>query len=765
MFVAMVLAICPQPQPSAAEGYVTPYIAREGRDRGPYVNPYIGYVKSDIGYVSPDIGAIAAGDGDLLRPYVKSDIGYVSPDIGAIAAGDGDLLRPYVKSDIAYVGPDIGAAAAEGGDLAGYVNPFIGTAPAPGAGYGLEFDGGDTFPGAVYPAGMLAWSPDTAETRLPGGYAYADHTLKGLSLTHFSGRGCTVYQDVPILPVLGGDARPTFQHVNESASPGDYAVTLDNGVSLELSATARTGFGRFTFPNSTPASLAIDAAGSVNQVLDAQLSVDADKQMVTGHVQSQVGCGSDAYTLYFAIAFDRPFASVWTSATNATLTFDGPIVQAKPAISYVSIDNALENLSTEDPGWDLTAVRSEARAAWNDVLGRVEVQGGSTDELTSFYTALYHAFLEPNVFSDANGEYIGFDDQVHQVTAGHAQYANIAGWDQYRALIHLRAILAPSQASDIVQSLVNDAEQGGGGMPRWEQANRNSAGMVGDSPAVYVANAYAFGARDFDVEAALTALDLGASTIGTTSGGHLVREFGEAWLRLGYVPDQPSITLEYATDDFALAQFARTLGRQDLYDRYTARAAGWTNTFNPASGFIEPRDAAGAFESVDHARWCCGFVEGNAAQYTWMVPFDTSGLIAKLGGPTMAIARLDNFFSQTNAGPNRPYAWIGNEPSLAAAWLYDFAGAPEKTRAVVDRIRKIEFRPTADGLPGNDDGGTLSAWYVFAALGLYPAIPGVGGFATAEPLFDAADVHLANGAELRVSRQVGMPPWIDWSPN
>jgi len=654
-------------------------------------------------------------------------------------------------------------AAAEGDDLAQYVNPFIGTAPAPGTGYGVEFDGGDTFPGAVVPTGMLAWSPDTAETHLPGGYAYADHTLKGFSLTHFSGRGCTVYQDVPILPVLGADRRPTFQHANEAASAGDYAVTLDAGVSVELTATTRTGFGRFTFPDDLPATLTVDAGGSVNPVLDAHIDVDGERHMVTGRVQSQIGCGTDAYTLYFAIVFDQPFNSVETANNVATLSFDGPTVHVKPAISYVSVDNAIANLAAENPGWDLSSVRSAARAAWNDVLHRIEVQGGSSDERTVFYTALYHASLEPNVFSDANGDYIGFDDQVHRVADGHAQYANIAGWDQYRALIQLRTILAPDQAGDIIQSLVNDAEQGGGGMPRWEQANRNSAGMVGDSPAVYVANAYAFGAQGFDTQAALAALDLGASTVGASSGGHPVREFGDAWLRLGYVPEQPSITLEYATDDFALAQFARSVGRQDLYDRYASRAAGWTNTFNPASGYVEPRDATGAFETTDHAQWCCGLVEGNAAQYTWMVPFDFAGLVSRLGGNAATVARLDDFFSQSNAGPNRPYAWIGNEPSLVAPWVYDFAGAPDKTRAVVERLRRTEFRPTPDGLPGNDDGGTLSAWYVLAALGLNPAVPGVAGFATASPLFTEADIHLASGSMLHVSQAEHLPPWVDWS--
>jgi predicted alpha-1,2-mannosidase len=689
-------------------------------------------------------------------------------------------------------------------DFAAYVNPFIGTAPSPGATYGLEFDGGDVFPGAVYPSGMLAWSPDTVEHRLPGGYDYADGAIEGFSLTHFSGRGCTVYQDVPIMPVAGdltvsprvqadlGHA--TFSHANESASPGAYGVMLDNGIDVQLAATPRTGLGVVTFPPGlTDATLLIDAGGSVNNVFDSQVSIDSDRRLVTGSVVSQVGCGDDHYTVYFAIAFDRPFlrfgtwsesqlqpevASARAAHTGAYVTFDtsaGAQVSLKPAISYVSVDNALSNLDVEDAGWDLGGVRAAARAAWNAVLGQVTVEGGSDTDTQVFYTALYHAFLEPNVFNDANGQYAGFDDEVHEVTTGHVQYANIAGWDQYRALIQLRAFLDPHGTSDILQSLVNDSAQGGGGMPRWEQANRNSAGMVGDSPAALIASAYAFGAHDFDAAGALAALDLGASHPGATSGGHPVREYLDPWVRLGYVPGQPSISLEYATDDFSVAQFARAVGREDVYDRYAARAANWTNTFDPVTGYVESRDSSGAFTSPDHSKPCCGFVEGNAAQYTWMVPFDYAGLFSRMGGTDAAIRRLDDFFSELNAGPNRAHAWIGNEPSLGAAWAYDFAGAPARTQRVVRRIQNSAFGATPGGLPGNDDGGTLSAWYVFAALGFYPAVPGVGGFALGSPLFPSMDVHLANGRALHITSDGaeeqslsvnGVPvggSWLDYS--
>ena len=696
------------------------------------------------------------------------------------------------------------AQPATRGDLTALVDPFIGTGPAPNTGYGAEFDGGDVFPGAAYPGGMLAWSPDTLEHRIPGGYFFPDHTVKGFSLTHFSGRGCTVYQDVPIMPIAGTlSASPraqasltyaTFSHQNEHAAPGEYAVTLDNGISVDLTVTARSGLGAFTWPdNASPATLVIDAGGSVNDVFDSTVSIDAEHQLVTGSAVSQVGCGTDRYTLYFAISFDRPFAAfgTWndeqlqpgsTSAraahSGAYVSFDGGRVQLKPAISYVSVSNARANLTAENPEWNFLKIREAARAAWNDILHTVDVSGGSETNEKMFYTALYHAFFHPNIFSDVNGDYLGFDDHVHVVPPGHTHYANIPGWDQYRSLIQLRAILAPQQTSDIIQSLVDDALQGGGGMPRWEQANRNSAGMVGDSPGIYVANAYAFGAREFDTAAALSALDFGASVPGALSGGHPVREFVEPWLRLGYVPEQPSITLEYAADDYAIGQFAAALGDSSRAASYQQRSANWANTFNPSTGYMESRDASGVFSGSDqHDRACCGFVEGNAAQYTWMVPFDYPRLFDALGGNAAAITRLDAFFSIVNAGPNRPGAWIGNEPSLVAPWAYDFAGAPERTQAVVRQIQHSLFTADPGGLPGNDDGGTLSAWYVLSALGLYPVMPGVGGVALGAPLFPDAIVHLGNGRTLHIvgPGDVEMPlqlptvngarietPWIDW---
>jgi putative alpha-1,2-mannosidase len=412
----------------------------------------------------------------------------------------------------------------------------------------------------------------------------------------------------------------------------------------------------------------------------------------------------------------------------------------KSAISYVSVDGALNNLRSENPDWDFDSRGQSARQAWNDVLARARVSGGSDEAMTVYYTALYHTFLHPNLFSDVDGSYRGFDDLVHRAAEGHAHYHNIPGWDQYRALIQWRAMLDPERTSDIIQSLVDDALQGGGGMPRWEQANRNSNGMIGDAPGAYVASAYAFGARSFDARAALRALDLAGSTVGTTSGGHPVREHLADWLAQGYVPDQPSISLEYAASDFGIAQLAQALGEQAMADRYLRRAYGWQRAF-------------------DTARPDAVFVEGNVAQYTWMVPFDVPGVADRLGGRDVAMARLDDFFTELNAGPNRPHAWLGNQPSLWAPWAYAALGAPWKTHAVVRRIQSELFSATPGGLPGNDDGGTLSSWYVLSALGLFPAVPGVDSLVIGSPVFGDAVLDLGNGHTVHVVAR-GTGPYV-----
>jgi predicted alpha-1,2-mannosidase len=677
------------------------------------------------------------------------------------------------------------AAPAPGGGLAGYVNPFIGTQPAPSSHYGFGFDTGDVFPGAVAPHGMLAWSPDTTSGQA-GGYWYPDNTIKGFSLDHFSGRGCSYQGDIPLMPVPApvttspatnpAAYRSTFSHAGESASPGRYQVRLDSGVKVALGATTRTGIGQFSYPAGAPASsMIINTSGSVNGDSGATVSIDPATATVTGSATTHVGCGSDPYTVYFTAHFDHPFTGygTWSGGTltpgstaasgpgsGAWLSFStasGAPVTAKTALSWVSTANAEQNLHAEDPGWNATAVAASTAAAWDQALSVIRATGGDAGQLTLFYTELYHFLIEPGTFNDVNGQYIGFDDKIHTVAPGRVQYDNITTWDGYRSFIALLALLEPGEASDVITSMLNDAAQGGPGLPRWEQANRNSGGMDGDDPDPYVATAYAYGARGFDTAAALHAMDLGASVPGTTSGGHLVRDNDQQWLSGHYDPGQAAISLEYASDDFAIAAFARSLGNTALYNTYMPRAQNWEYTFNPATGFAEPKDASGAFPPNFDPASESGFVEGDAYQYTPLVPFNVAGLAAAAGGPAAYTRYLDQLYANPNSGPNGTGAFAGNEPSEEIPWQFDYTGAPWKTQAATRNVITNFYTPTPGGLPGNDDGGALSSWYLWAAIGMYPETPGIGTLALGSPLFPHTEITLGSGKVLTLNAPGATP--------
>ena len=673
--------------------------------------------------------------------------------------------------------------AAQELSLTRWVNPFIGTDPNPFSKVDYSFDTGNVFPGAVCPRGMLAWSPDTTQAnRIAGGYWYPDGAILDFSLTHFSGRGVPCLKDIPFMPVVGPIAASPgtnwerfavkFPHTNEEAGPGFYRVRFDNGIETELTATPRTGMARFIFPAGSPAALLVRA--------DSSISITGNA--VTGCHVGKIGGANRAYTLYFAAQFDRPFqgAKTWRGdgiedattakgkSCGAILTFDtatNPTVQVRAGISYVSISNAEANLAAENPAGDFSAVRQKADAAWNAVLNRIQVAGGTDGQRRAFYTALYHCFMHPNVLEDCNGEYPGMDGKIHRVENGRHQYQNISSWDLWRSYAALAAVLSQSESSDVAQSLVNYAVQDasvrkkGGGLPRWEQVNRNSGGMVGDGDDAMISTAHAFGAQRFDALAALAAMEKGASVPGTTSDGAIVREGLKNYLTLGYVPGEAAITLEYCNDDFAIAQFARALGEREKSAVYLGRAQNWKNLFDDSTGLIRPRNAEGSWMADFSAGSSKGFVEGTAAQYVWMVNFNLRALIDKMGGDEKAIQRLDHFFTRLNSDPFKgDTAYMGNEPCEEAPWIYDFAGVPWRTQAVVRRIQNELFTDKPNGLPGNDDGGALSSWYVLSALGLYPEIPGVAGFAIGNPLFPEATIHLENGADIRI---VGQPASTD----
>ncbi len=668
------------------------------------------------------------------------------------------------------------------------VNTFIGTA-----------GDGNTFPGATLPLGMIQWSPDT---RADGWYHYQDTTTRGFSLTHISGAGCTVYADLPILPwvteLSASAASPDnfevpFSHNDEQAHPGYYSVTLGNGVKTELTVATRAGMGRFSFPAEGPRTLLLKAAAgaTVNdpkRESDTSMIQIVGDDTITGTIHSGGFCQSDSnYVLYFVAKFAKPFSSygTWTgehagdvhpgsrSASGrkdgAYISFSGttdPVVM-KIGISFVSEENAAKNLSKEITGWDFDKVHTAAKKKWIDMFDRVQTEGETPEQRTIFYTGLYHMFLSPNIFSDENGDYIGFDQKVRRLPAGQAQYANFSDWDIYRSLIHFQALLRPEETSQMMQSLVRDAEQSGW-LPKWPVANDVSYVMGGDSSAILLSSAYAFGARDFDTASALRFMIKGATQPGTGLHGQSERPELSDYLSRGYLPtdtnheDGASFTLEYDSADFADSQFAAALGDKAHAASLLASAQNWRKLFDPDSKFIRPRTPDGSFIAgwdpehllPHHVKsWDTsdqmGFEEGSTWQYTFMIPYNYAGLFEAMGGNRNVLPKLETFFTRLSGwGSNFT---VSNEPDFCAPYAYIWTGSPWKTQEVVDRIRRETFTTKPDGLPGNDDLGATSGVYVWNALGMYPVIPGVGGLVLGTPMFSHATLKLGNGSVLEIN--------------
>ncbi|QIY60834.1 lectin [Streptomyces sp. RPA4-2] len=680
------------------------------------------------------------------------------------------------------------------------VNPFIGTS-----------NQADDFPGADVPFGMVQWSPDTPSRPSGGGYEYNDSSITGFSLTHIAGPGCGAVGDIPVLPTVGTvntGATDAFSHANESASAGSYKVALNNQVTTELTTTTRSGMARFTFPSSSQANLIFKLTGSQNGATSTQFTKVSNTE-VSGQVTSGHFCGAgNTYSVYFDMVFDQPFTSQGASvaktsatipakpgtastnaaekpnkpvlhgkaptatapkaakagatpnaaASNGYVTFNttaNPVVQAKVGISYVSVANATANRAAENTGWDFNATRTAAQNAWNSALGKIQIAGGTAAQQQSFYTALYHSLLHPNVISDTNGQYYGFDGRTHTVDTGHrAAYANYSGWDIYRSQAQLEALVAPQVASDTAQSMVDDYAQTGV-FPKWSENNGESYVMVGDPADAILADYYAFGARDFDTSAALADMVKQASTANNDRPG--LNYLNSP----GYMPHDGSYgccnfygpvatTLEYNTADFAISAMAGALGDTGNQRTYANRAQGWRNVLNPASGFVEPRNAGGSWTGGFDPTSGTDMVEADSWIYTGMVPFDIGGLARAKGGNTAMNHYLDTVLRSYTG--DKGYAWVGNEPSIELPWEYDYTGQPYKTQGTVRAIQDQIWANTPGGLAdGNDDLGAMSAWYVWSALGMYPETPGTSDLALGSPLFTQAVVTLPSGKTLTVN--------------
>ena len=682
------------------------------------------------------------------------------------------------------------------------VNPLMGTA-----------GGGNTFPGASLPFGMMQWSPDTGRD---GWYQHKDAKITGFSLTHLSGAGCPLYGDVPVLPWTEALTESpmlklekyaqAFSHAAEQAHPGYYAVVLDDGVKVEISVTERAGIARFRFPEGKLAGLLLNAGGSANSSQSAVTQQRAGREhdgyavqihgsnAVNGEARSGGFCGSPTrYTVYFAMEFEQPFtqtqmwkdtalekASKQESAKHAGawIGFGSQReVVMKVGLSYVSEENAEANLKDEIPGWDFDVVRAAAQKTWSQLLDRVAIEGGQRAQRTIFYTGLYHMLLSPTLFSDYDGDYTGFDWKVRGLksTQQRAQYANFSDWDIYRNTIQLQALLVPDRVSDMMQSLVNDAEQSGW-LPRWPAANDETYVMGGDSPDALLASAYAFGARNFDVKTALKYMMKGANQPGTGPHGQAERPYRAEELKLGYVPaDQDSTaasrTLEYATDDFSIAELAKATGQEAIAGTFLERAGNWEHLLDPETRWIRPRDTDGTWLRGFDAEHSLpkrpnapvptdqyGFEEGNTYQYSFMIPFDYPRLFREMGGDVTVVPRLDKYFRKLVCW-GEPCFNMANEPDFVTPYAYEYTSQPWKTDEVIQRIEEQTFSAGVDGIPGNDDLGATSGVYVWNALGMYPGVPGVSGVFLGTPMFPKATVLLSGNRTLTVKGQ-GNGPYV-----
>jgi len=681
------------------------------------------------------------------------------------------------------------------------VDPMIGTGPE-----------GHTFPGATAPFGMVQLSPDTQirpfkqSYKWAAGYRYEDTTILGFSHTHFSGAGHSDLGDVLLTPISGANVplepgdpetphsgyRSRFSHASERAEPGYYSVLLqDPRVQAELTASERVGVHRYTFPGDAERHVLLDLRSSIynypGKVLWSRIRIRKDGT-ISGMRETRGW--APGRQLYFAIRFSAGMAghAVYNKEENPPpyhgfktpgqspsdkqsiegrgleAVFDfvpssDPLI-VKVALSSVSEQNAIENMEAEVPGFDFDRVRAETQRMWREELARVEFEAEPSIQ-KSLYTALYHAMMAPSISMDVNGDYRGPDNQVHRAQGFHF-VSTLSLWDTYRAEQPLMTILEPEQrTNDLVRSLLASAEESPFGiLPVWQFQGQETWCMIGYHSVPIIADAYLKGIRGYDANAALDAM-VASATYGPY--GNL-----DSYMKLGYVPvdhddEAASKTVEYAFDDWTIARMAKAMGNTQLASTFAKRAASWRNNFNAEDGFVEPRLENGEYrKTFDPAKAGAGsgFTEGNAWQYSWYQPQDEQGLIDLLGGQEKLVAKLDAMFDQ-KVDP-AIYANVedisgmigqyihGNEPSHHLAYLYMYAGAPLKTQARLKQIMDTQYKPTPDGLVGNDDLGQMSAWFLFTSLGFYPVAPGSNQYVLGRPFVERARVHLPNGRLLTI---------------
>ena len=675
------------------------------------------------------------------------------------------------------------------------VNVFIGT-----GGHG------HTFPGATLPHGMVQLSPDT---RLFGwdacsGYYYDDTSIMGFTHTHLSGTGIGDYGDILFMPVVGekpliaGTAekpdegyRSRFSHEQESARPGYYQVLLqDDSINVELTATLRAGLHRYTYPKASDARLIVDMEPTIHGHQHPVTQIRVVNDSTIAGMKYTVGWAKRHYVYFYAV-FSSPFdyklysgteyqsdsTSVTVNTAKAVISFrnlpaDGRVL-AKVGISSVDEEGARLNVEAEIPNWDFEGVMKQANTAWNEALGKIDIETSDNDSRTVFYTSLYHAFIQPSLASDVDGRYRTMGHEIKQ-DASYTNYTVFSLWDTFRAAHPLYTIVTPEQNQAFIRSLLRKYDEGGI-LPKWELASNETGTMIGYHAVSVIADAMMKKQCDFDVKKALEACIRSSvyDTMGVTPvmdrqilNGKLMPVSIKYKNELGYIPcdkvgGSVSQGLEFAYNDWLIAQMMKEHNRKDLYDKYMELSRNYRNYFDPETKLMRGRLSDGSwitpFDPASVQR-PSNYVEGNAWQWAWFVPQDVEGLMELVGGQKSFEAHLDTLFttsSELTGDPNAAadvtgmigqYAH-GNEPSHHIPYLYNYAGAPRKTQALVDHILRTLYHNDPNGLSGNEDVGQMSAWYALSAMGFYSFCPGRPVYEIGRPIFDKVTIHLSNGKD------------------
>lgn len=702
----------------------------------------------------------------------------------------------------------VSASAQKQTNLIQYVKPIIGTQRM-----------GHTYPGATVPFGMVQLSPetDTASYEKDGhynpdvykycaGYQYDDKTIVGFSHTHFSGTGHSDLGDFLIMPTVGAlklnpgvadkpgsGYRSAFSHANEVSEANYYKVKLDaSNITAEMTTTTRVGFHQYTFPKSDNAHIILDLMAGIYNYPDKNvwtyLRIVNDSTVI-GY-RSTDGWARTR-TLYFAMKFSKPFLAhgykkydkrevyggFWGKFNRVPnfpeiagkdirayfdfKTAEGEKIKIKFALSPVSMAGALANMRAEVLGWDFNKVKNAGQQQWEKELHKIEIEG-STDTKINFYTSMYHAMINPTIYMDADGQYKGLDQNIHKAV-GFTNYTTFSLWDTYRALHPLFNIIEPKRNAYMVKSMLAHYEQSPEHMlPIWSNSANENWCMSGYHSVAVIADAVVKGNANFGTKKALEAV--------VATARHRDYEGIGYYMDMGYIPDDKngtsvSSTLEYAFDDWAIAQMAKKLGRMDLYNEFMKRSQNYKNVYDPSVGFMRAKESDGTWRKKFDPLTTInqGFIEGNSWNYTLFAPQDPKGLIKLMGGETRFVRYLDSLF--TMQLPDKFFAETeditrdgiignyvhGNEPSHHVAYLYDFTSQPWKTQERVRMILPLMYKPTPDGLGGNDDTGQMSAWYIFSSLGFYPFAPGSAEYTIGSPAVNHAVIHLDNGKTFTIN--------------